>query len=82
MINQFRKILSDNYGVLIRIDDVAENMNWEMFDKIEILFNKHNIKPVLGVIPNNQDNSMAGLIIKLYSRFSITSNTSVISFFS
>ena len=40
MINQFRKILSDNYGVLIRIDDVAENMNWEMFDKIEILFNK------------------------------------------
>ena len=35
MINQFIKILSDNYGVLIRIDDVAENMNWEMFDKIE-----------------------------------------------
>ena len=35
MINQFRKILSDNYGVLIRIDDVAENMNWEMFDKVK-----------------------------------------------
>ena len=53
MINKFKKILSDNYGILIRIDDVAENMNWEMFEKIEILFDKHNIKPVLGVIPNN-----------------------------
>ena len=58
MINKFKKILSDNYGILIRIDDVAENMNWEMFEKIEILFNKHNIKPVLGVIPNNQDKEL------------------------
>ena len=58
MINKFKKILSDNYGILIRIDDVAENMNWEMFEKIEILFDKHNIKPVLGVIPNNQDKEL------------------------
>ena len=42
-------------GTLIRIDDIAENMNWQLMNKCEILFNKYNIKPVLGVIPKNKD---------------------------
>ena len=42
-------------GLLIRFDDVAENMNWKFMEKCEHLLNKHQIKPVLGVIPNNQD---------------------------
>ena len=42
-------------GTLIRIDDIAENMNWPIMDKIEVLFEKYNIKPVMGVIPNNRD---------------------------
>ena len=42
-------------GTLIRIDDIAENMNWPIMDKIEVLFDKYNIKPVMGVIPNNRD---------------------------
>ena len=33
-------------------------MNWDMIDKCEILFDSHNIKPVLGVIPNNQDSDL------------------------
>ena len=41
--------------ILIRFDDIAENMNWKMFEKVEILLNEKNIKPVLGVIPNNKD---------------------------
>ena len=41
--------------ILIRFDDIAENMNWKMFDKVVILLNEKNIKPVLGVIPNNKD---------------------------
>ena len=31
-------------GTLIRIDDIAENMNWPIMDKIEVLFEKYNIK--------------------------------------
>ena len=42
-------------GTLIRIDDIAENMNWQLMNKCEILFNKYDIKPVLGVIPKNKD---------------------------
>lgn len=49
------KFFNLSRGTLIRIDDVAQNMNWEMMNKCEELFSLHNIKPVLGVIPNNTD---------------------------
>ena len=47
-----------NTGILIRFDDIAENMNWSLMDKCESLFEKHNIKPVVGVIPNNKDKEL------------------------
>ena len=55
MINSIKNYLSENTALLIRLDDIAENMNWELFKKCEILFDDLNIKPLLGVIPNNQD---------------------------
>ena len=33
-------------------------MNWELMDKCERLFLKYNIKPVVGVIPNNEDSEL------------------------
>ena len=33
-------------------------MNWEMMDKCEELLNRFNLKPVMGVIPNNQDDEL------------------------
>ena len=55
MLNKIRNYISENTKFLIRLDDIAENMNWEMMQKISILFDKYQIKPVLGVIPNNKD---------------------------
>ena len=55
MINKFKKFLSDNTGLLIRLDDIAETMNWSMMEEVTNLFDKYNVKPVLGVIPNNRD---------------------------
>ena len=46
-MNFFKK----NTGILLDLDDIAENMNWGLMDKCESLFEKHNIKPVVGVIP-------------------------------
>ena len=40
---------------LLRIDDIAPNMNWEMFDRVKELFFEYNIKPIIGIIPNNKD---------------------------
>jgi len=58
MIQKFKKYIKKNTGILIRLDDIAENMNWDLMKKSELLFNKYNIKPVLGVIPNNQDKEL------------------------
>lgn len=49
---------SRNTGLLLRFDDIAPNMNWELMDKCERLFLKYNIKPVVGVIPNNEDSEL------------------------
>jgi predicted deacetylase len=49
------KEIKDNTGILIRFDDIAPNMNWEIMDKCQTLLNKYNIKPLLGVIPKNED---------------------------
>ena len=58
MFARIKKYISDNTGILIRLDDIAENMNWDLMEKSEILFDKYKIKPVLGVIPNNQDREL------------------------
>ena len=55
MINFFKQKIKKYTKVLIRIDDVAENMNWKHMDKCEKLFDSYNIRPLLGVIPLNQD---------------------------
>ena len=55
MLNKIKKYLSNNTGFLIRLDDIAKNMNWDLMDQATNLFDKFNIKPILGVIPNNND---------------------------
>ena len=59
-MNFFKK----NTGLLLRFDDIAPNMNWKMMDKCEKLFLTYNIKPVLGVIPNNEDNELLTFPLK------------------
>ena len=51
-------LLKKNTGLIIRFDDIAPNMNWFYMDKCEKLLEKYNIKPVLGVISNNQDENL------------------------
>jgi predicted deacetylase len=50
-----KRNLNQFTGLLIRIDDVAENMKWGFMNRCESLFEKYNIKPLLGVIPKNKD---------------------------
>ena len=55
MFNNVKQNISSNTGLLIRLDDIAANMNWHLMEKCEKLFDKHNIKPLLGVVSNNKD---------------------------
>jgi len=58
MFSKIKNYINENTGILIRLDDVAENMNWDLMKKSELLFEKYEIKPVLGVIPNNKDKEL------------------------
>lgn len=40
---------------IIRLDDACPNMDYNKWSRIEILLNKYNIKPIVGVIPDNRD---------------------------
>ena len=58
MFLKIKNYIKKNTGILIRLDDIAENMNWDLMKKSEELFEKYSIKPVLGVIPNNKDSEL------------------------
>ena len=40
---------------ILRLDDIAPNMNWDRYFALKTLFDKYQILPLLGVIPDNQD---------------------------
>jgi len=58
MLNYLKNKITKYTKLLIRIDDVAENMNWNYMDKCEKLFDENEIKPLLGVIPVNKDEDL------------------------
>lgn len=40
---------------IYRIDDVAPEMKWDIFERFMDLFIKHKVVPLIGVVPDNQD---------------------------
>src|SRR5260221_179945 len=40
---------------LLRFDDFCPTMNWEMWSQIEAALLEHRLKPILAVVPDNQD---------------------------
>lgn len=40
---------------LVRFDDVCPTMNWSIWGRIESILIKHNVKPILAVVPDNRD---------------------------
>lgn len=42
-------------GYLIRLDDVAPNMRWSEYFRAKKLFCDFGVRPILGVIPHNED---------------------------
>lgn len=46
--------------IAIRIDDLCENMDWSSFNRFADILDKYNIKPLVGVIPDNKDTSLNG----------------------
>lgn len=43
---------------LLRFDDICPTMNWEVWARIEPMLRAHDIKPILAVVPDNQDTKL------------------------
>lgn len=43
---------------LIRLDDASEYMDVKKWTQVENLLDKYSLKPIVGIIPNNQDGSL------------------------
>ncbi len=44
---------------ILRFDDICPTMNWAVWDEIEKHLRFHNVCPILAVIPDNQDPTLA-----------------------
>lgn len=43
---------------LLRFDDICPTMNWPVWEKLEAVMNEEGIRPILSVIPDNQDSAL------------------------
>ena len=54
MFNKIKKYISENTGFLIRLDDIAENMNWDMMEQASALFDKYKITLCMLHLPGSK----------------------------
>lgn len=47
--------MSQKTECMIRLDDIAPDMNWERFYRVKEIFDKYDIRPLIGVVPDNRD---------------------------
>lgn len=49
---------SKHVKIAVRLDDITADMDWDKFYKFKAVLDKHQIKPLLGVVPDNQDKTI------------------------
>jgi len=50
--------MDTNLKISVRLDDICPTMNWTNFYKVMELCEKYGVKPLLGVVPDNQDKKL------------------------
>jgi len=51
----YRKGMGISVKIAVRIDDITPDMDWESFYGFKMLLDQYGIKPLIGVVPDNQD---------------------------
>lgn len=41
--------------IAIRMDDITPDMDWKRFEEFKALLDRYQVKPLIGIVPNNQD---------------------------
>lgn len=44
--------------IAIRMDDITPDMDWKKFEEFKGLLDEYGIKPLIGVVPDNQDENL------------------------
>ena len=44
--------------IAVRMDDIAPGMDWKKFKEFKALLDEYGIKPLIGVVPDNQDGNL------------------------
>lgn len=44
--------------IAIRMDDITPHMDWRKFERFKELLDEYHIKPLIGVVPDNQDDNL------------------------
>lgn len=45
--------------IAIRLDDITPDMDWEKFNRFKNILDENNLKPLIGVVPDNQDSALS-----------------------
>ena len=45
--------------ITIRLDDITPDMDWAKFNRFKALLDKYDIKPLIGVVPDNKDEKLS-----------------------
>ncbi len=48
--------------VAVRLDDITPDMDWERFFSFKALLDKYQVKPLIGVVPDNRDENLKAKI--------------------
>src|ERR1051326_483182 len=40
---------------LLRFDDICPTLNWRVWSRLESILERHRVKPLLAVVPDNRD---------------------------
>ena len=44
--------------IAVRLDDITPDMDWERFFKVKALLDQYQVKPLIGVVPDNKDENL------------------------
>lgn len=46
--------------IAVRLDDITPDMDWQRFLQFKALLDKYQVKPLIGVVPDNRDENLKG----------------------
>ncbi len=46
--------------IAVRLDDITPDMDWERFFEFKKLLDRYQVKPLIGVVPDNKDENLKG----------------------